>query len=353
MGKLKLAICGNELNKDTHLWENACEHRKDDVDYEVISLTGNDWLEQIKKADADWYVFKPSHVNSYYKQLYDERVLIMEEELGLNIFPSRKEVFLYENKRYLSFFLKSNGIPHPKTDIFYNKAEANAFLSKESFPIVGKTNIGASGSGVTIIKSLVEAKDYVEDVFTGKGAKQRTGPNTEKPGIVKRGFKLLMNPTKLAHRVSTYKNVGKEQQTQFVIFQRHTPHDHEWRAVRIGDSFFAHKKMKLGEKASGSLLKNYDNPPIELFDFVKEVTDRFKLYSQAVDVFETEDGFLINEMQCIFGQSDPYQMLVDGKMGRYISKEGNWLFEEGDFAKNQCYDLRIDFMLSRSAAMKI
>ncbi len=29
--------------------ERSCEHCKDDVDCEVISLVGNDWLEQIKK----------------------------------------------------------------------------------------------------------------------------------------------------------------------------------------------------------------------------------------------------------------------------------------------------------------
>lgn len=45
--------------------------------------------------------------------------------------------------------------------------------------------------------------------------------------------------------------------------------------------------------------------------------DKFNFTSQAIDVFETGDQLLINEMQCIFGQSDPYQMLIDGEPGRY------------------------------------
>ena len=83
--------------------------------------------------------------------------------------------------------------------------------------------------------------------------------------------------------------------------------------VRIGDSFFAHKKLKILEKSSGSLLKNYDSPPLKLLDFVKAITDKHGFYSQAVDIFESERGYLVNEMQCIFGQSDPYQMMVDGR----------------------------------------
>ena len=50
-------------------------------------------------------------------------------------------------------------------------------------------------------------------------------------------------------------------------------------------------------------------------------------------------------MQCIFGQSDPYQMLIDGKPGRYRYIDDNWVFEEGDFAKDACYPLRLDLFI--------
>ena len=104
--------------------------------------------------------------------------------------------------------------------------------------------------------------------------------------------------------------------------------------------------MKVKDKASGSLLKNYGNPPLGLLSFVREVTDRFNFRSQAVDLFETAPGeYLINEMQCIFGQSDPYQMLVDGKPGRYLWRENQWHFEPGDFNSNESYDLRVNFII--------
>ena len=86
--------------------------------------------------------------------------------------------------------------------------------------------------------------------------------------------------------------------------------------------------------------------PLELLDFVKEVTNKCGLTSIAIDVFENKGRFLINEIQCFFGQSDPYQMLVDGKPGRFVSDGSKWIFEEGMFNTNQCYDLRLNHAIS-------
>jgi hypothetical protein len=123
--------------------------------------------------------------------------------------------------------------------------------------------------------------------------------------------------------------------------------------VRIGDSFFAHKKIAKQEKASGSLIKEYGDPPRSLLDFVKDITDRHQFFSQAIDIFETgQDTYLVNEMQCFFGQSDPYQMLVDDKPGRYVKRSGEWQFEEGDFNRNQCHNLRLSFVLEKLGRQK-
>ena len=56
---------------------------------------------------------------------------------------------------------------------------------------------------------------------------------------------------------------------------------------------------------------------------------------------------LINEMQCIFGQSDPYQMLVGGVAGRYIYQDNQWKFEAGDFNTNESFDLRLQSIILR------
>ena len=51
-----------------------------------------------------------------------------------------------------------------------------------------------------------------------------------------------------------------------------------------------------------------------------------------VDIFETKDGqYCINELQASFGSYLDYQMCIDGHHGRYLYKDGNFEFEEGDF----------------------
>lgn len=350
--KIKVIILRNELEDDHNLWIKACEQFKDRIEYRIVNLTLNNWLKEIQKAPFDILLAKPGGLTTPYKQLYDERVFILDNVLAYKIFPSPLEIYIYENKRFLSFWLKANNIPHPHTDVFYNFTEVRNYIRSAVYPFVAKTNIGASGSGVKIIKTVSEAIYYVEKTFRGKGSPQRTGPNRGKGSFIKRGFYYIIHPSDILKKLNIYKTKSKNRQKRFVILQEYIPHEFEWRVVRIGESFFAHKKLKIGERSSGSLLKNYDNPPLDVLNFVKEITDKHGLYSQAIDIFESTRGYLVNEIQCIFGQSDPYQMLIDGEPGRYTFVNDKWVFESGDFAKNACYNLRIEYIINALSVKK-
>jgi glutathione synthase/RimK-type ligase-like ATP-grasp enzyme len=345
--KHKVVILGNELPDDHLLWVNACKNVSGSLEYRVVDLTQHTWFEEIVSEPFDFLLAKPSCLTSAFKQLYDERIYILGKICGYPIFPSVDEIFIYENKRFFSFRLKAANIPHPKTEVFYSAEEARAYISNHTYPLVGKVGMGASGSGVRILMNENDATKYLDRTFSGKGAPRRTGPNLAQGNLIRRGTHFLFHPTELIQKLKFYKQRAQNPQKDYVILQDYIPHDYEWRAVRIGDSFFAHKKLKVGDKASGSLLKGYENPPLELLDFLKKITDQHEFYSQAVDLFETPEGYRVNEMQCIFGQSDPYQMLVDGIPGRYIWKDEKWIFEPGDFNTNESYDLRVRFVLEK------
>ncbi|MGA2408331.1 MAG: hypothetical protein ABSF81_16490 [Bacteroidales bacterium] len=347
MKKIKAIILRNELEDDHLLWMKACEEYKNQLEYRVVDLTKNSWLEDIQSNSFDILLAKPGGLTALYKQLYDERIYILNKVLEYLVYPSADEIYIYENKRFLSFWLKANNIPSPRTDVFYVQKEAIDFVNAQDFPIVGKVNIGASGSGVSILKSREIALDYISRTFSGKGAPRRSGPNMSKGSLFKRGLHYLAYPSDISKKLNLYKTIRSYPQIDFVIFQEYIPHDFEWRVVRIGDSFFAHKKLKIGEKASGSVLKSYENSPFALLDFVKEITDKHKFYSQAVDVFESDKGYLVNEMQCIFGQSDPWQMLVDGNEGKYKFVEDEWVFEAGSFNRNESYNLRVEWIIQQ------
>ena len=92
-------------------------------------------------------------------------------------------------------------------------------------------------------------------------------------------------------------------------------------------------------------MKGYDPVPVSLLEFIRETTERTGLSSVSIDLFERDGQYLVNEIQCFFGQSDPYQMLVDSVAGRYRFLGQKWVFEAGDFASNACYDLRLEHAL--------
>ncbi|MCB9319483.1 MAG: hypothetical protein H6570_09385 [Lewinellaceae bacterium] len=346
MQKFNVAILRTEFDEDYRWWEKVCRLRQNKLNYTIVDLSRSDWFEQIAEGNFDGLLAIPPGLTSALKTMYDERLAIISRSFDIPIYPSVDEVLVYENKKYLAYWLKANKIPHPATHVFYHDKDAYEFLSYTGYPVVGKMSVGASGKGVVILRNEVAARRYVANLFAGKGGGRVTGPNWRKKGLITRAFKKLFKPSSIMDRLRHYRLERSELQRDFVIFQEFIPHQFEWRCVRIGESFFAHKKMVKGEKASGALLKNYDNPPLELLDFIKEITDRAGFYSLSVDLFVDPDGhFLVNEMQCIFGQSDPYQMLVDGEPGRYRYLDGHWVFEAGDFNQYLSFLLRIDHFI--------
>lgn len=347
MKKLKLAILRNEVPEDDVFWEKSCQELSDRVSWDLIDLTRHDWLERVTATPYDGLLTSPPGWTTAFKAMYDERLQILEMIKPAPIYPSLEEILIYENKKMLAYWLEAHQVPHPKTWVFYYENEAVDFVKNSRLPLVAKTSIGASGSGVQILHDTAEALEYIQNTFSGQGAaRRRVGPKWKQKGFFLRVLKKLLRPGELKAKMQLYKHIGTEIQKDFVILQEFIPHEYEWRCVRIGDSFFAHKKVKQGEKASGSLIKAYETPPFELLDFVKEITDKRHFLSQSVDIFVAPDGrYLVNEMQCIFGQSDPYQMLIDGQPGRYRLLGEQWVFEPGDFNRHESFLLRLEHFI--------
>ena len=338
---IKLAILKNEDPFDHLKWIDACKANKLVNEYNVIDLTKESWLEKIIDYKPNILLLKPSGKTSIYRNLYQERLDILVYSLNYKTFPNIEEVKIYENKKFFAYWLKANNLPHPKTFIFYDKDEALHSASHLKLPIVGKINIGASGNGIQVLRTRRQVRHYINKAF-GDGLSSKTGPKLSDGKLIQRAFQKFANPRELINRLKTYRAIAKDSQKGFLLFQEFIKHEYEWRAVRIGDSYFAHKKIVSGDKASGTLIKEYGNPPLELLDFTRVLTDRFGFKSVAVDVFEpTKGNYLVNEIQCIFGQSDPYQMAIEGNPGRYIFKNKKWIFEKGNFNSNASYDLRL------------
>lgn len=343
--KFKVVILTNDIADDHLKWVTSLIKHPELFHYRIVDIFSNDWIELLLQEKIDLVLAKPANLKSLMKQVYDERLSIINDTLGINIYPTLTEIKIYENKRFLSDWLKTVNLPHPKTDVFFSQNQALDFSKNTVFPIVAKTNIGASGSGVRILHSVEEANGYIKRCFSSKGAPKSVGPKLAPGTFPQKLYKALTDFDLVKKKFALYKGGYAEKQTGFVIFQKFVEHSFEWRVVCIGESYFAHKKVKKGEKSSGSLIKEYGDVPVQLLDFCESIMTRFSFYSQAIDIFESDGEYLINEMQCIFGQSDPYQMVIDDKPGRYIRQNGEWQFEEGMFNGNESFDTRIDHII--------
>jgi len=348
MKKYKIAILKNETDEDHLEWVKACENYSNQVEYDVIDLITENWMEKVREKEYDFFLTRPPGRIAYYKQLYDERVYIIANVLNLPVYPTIDEQLIYENKRMLAYFLKARNIPHPKTSVFYKEQEAINFIRKSSFPLVAKTNIGAGGSGVKILKSEQEALDYIKNSFSEKGIKRSFGPNIRKGNYLKRLKKRLGNISDTVDYFKEKKRAATiEPQKWFVIFQEYIESDYEWRCVVINNSYFGHKKLRsIGEKISGTSNVSWEIPDENLLNFLKKIVDENGFWSQAIDLFnDKQRGYLVNELQCFWGSKNPHQMIKEGKPGRFIHKNGQWIFEEGNFNRNNSFDLRLQHVL--------
>ena len=286
------------------------------VPYRVLDISGPDWVDVVRNSGCDAFLVRPSCELSIWKRMYDERLRVMVEDMGKIIYPSYDELWFYESKRRMCWWLQAHDIPHPKTWIFYNCDEALTFARNTELPIIFKSDFGSGASGVKIFRSRSRLIRWIKLYFRRGAIRKDEDP--------------------------------RDRQWGSVLLQEYLPDVAEWRMRRIGDSYFGTQKLKVGEFHSGTGVDVWYDPPRRLLEFTRELTEASRFRSMSLDIFETLDGeYLVNELQSVFGTNRPYEMLVNGKPGRYLYDHNarSWHFEEGIFCQNGSCNLRVADLL--------
>lgn len=326
--KLGILKSFKEIDRNVNYYIKSCEELN--IDYVILNLLSLNWIEEIKNANIDGILVRIKGDIQEQKAMYDERLFIINSELGIPIYPSRKELFLYENKRMCNYWMQINNIKHTPTFIFYTKNEAVNFINNVSFPLVFKTNSGASSSGVRIIKTKIQAKIIIHKIF----------------GVLDQ--RLSIGNTLWSYKKGIpFPNFGTNQK-HYIFIQKFIPHKWEWRVSKIGDSFFGVKKRKKGNFASGSGMPSWVEPPRELFELAKHICEIGAFDSMAIDILEAEDGsFYVNELQSLYGSTSPFQLKVNDIPGKYKFINDEWVFEEGEFNRYGSCLLRVEDFVSK------
>jgi len=290
----------------------ACHELR--VAYKTVDLFATDWLRQVRVSGCDAFVAWPSEFITEWKCMYDERLRFLSGHLRKPVYPPYEALWLYGSKGRTHNWLEIQGLPHPKTWVFYLQAEAFDFLETAKLPLVVKLDIGSAAHSVWIVETAREARKLLGRAF-GKGLVGR-------------------------------RSDARARQWGHLLFQEYLPNLREWRMIRIGDSYFGHEKGQAGQFHSGSGKVGWFAPPREALELLHRVTETSGFRSMAMDVFESSDGRLhINELQSIFGAFDNAQMHINGVPGRYRRVQNEYVFEEGRFCRNACCNLRIEDLL--------
>jgi glutathione synthase/RimK-type ligase-like ATP-grasp enzyme len=304
-----------DINQDHQHYVAACRNLL--LSYKVIDLLTDDWVSRFREERFDAVLVWPCCVTTVIKQVYDYRLRILEHDLGVLLYPTWQECWLTEHKPRLRDWLDAHGFAHPKTWVYHDRSQALAFAETVPLPIVSKTATGAGASGVTIVRD--------RDLLIR---------------VIKQAFGAGLRPKRYEAR---------DRQRGFVYLQEYLPDVHEWRMVRIGDSYFGYRKEKGADGLHSASHKwSWLDPGAELLNLLKAVTDAGGSTSMDVDVFLTPDGrLLINELQTVFGCTTPViYMKVNDVEGRYLVEDGAWKFEAGTrFWQNHMCDLRVEYVL--------
>ncbi|MBN2830025.1 MAG: hypothetical protein JXR56_06875, partial [Candidatus Cloacimonetes bacterium] len=177
--KLGIFTAFSEMHK---YYVKSCEELG--IDYEVVDIIGPDWLENVLNSKCDGFLCRPPSKFQERKSMFDEKLYIISKYLKKPIYPSYDELFIYENKRMMSYWLDLNGFPHTPTKVFYEKEKFLEFLKSAELPIVLKNNIGSTSKGVRIVKDKVTAKRIAGLVFGWSNNKLAFGYTSQMTGKV-------------------------------------------------------------------------------------------------------------------------------------------------------------------------
>ena len=193
-----------------------------------------------------------------------------------------------------------------------------------------KTSVGASSSGVDIVKTRRKANRIANQVFG------RTHPALAF-GRLKFGGRLAL-PMPLFGRI----------QKHYLIVQKYYNIKWEWRIFFINDITAGFKKLLKGKFASGSKRKDWDAPPFRIFEFAHRIIKNHSfLNSVAIDIFETSEGeLLVNEIQAHFGNPGrKYLMIYKGQKGYFKYNDDDYEFIRAEIDQNELNKIRINHFI--------
>jgi len=271
------------------------------------------WMEAVRAVDA--FVWRPTMGDS--SEMAEIRTKIpLIEAMGIPCFPNSLMLWLYDDKIRETFFLKAHGHPVPETFVSFSEEESRSYLEGAAYPLIAKTHMGASASGVVRLDGRAQALRLLEGVFRRESLWERAlGRFHYLPRLAKGDFLLA--------RKYRYQNACP----RYAYLQEFIQTESDWRITTLGTdlvSVFVRRNRPHDFRASGSGLWEMVEPadlPAEACDLALEVSRRHGFTSMAYDFMKGPKGWVIGEISMTFVLNEVYtRTLFRRTPGGYVKE---------------------------------
>jgi glutathione synthase/RimK-type ligase-like ATP-grasp enzyme len=210
------------FNKPLERYEKILELNR--IDYVRLDVSKSDFWQQVKNLD----IFIMQYYGTHRQQQIARTVIpIIENDLGIKCFPNNLMSWLYNDKVREYYFLNQNSFPTIPTWIFWDKSEAQKWLSTASLPVVFKLKGGASSENVVLVSNKPYGNRLISKMF-------RSGIISGNiPGFTSMKWKNIMtieNMRRFGGNIRRFlkgqeRNIFDDKHQNYVLFQKFLPNN--------------------------------------------------------------------------------------------------------------------------------
>lgn len=271
-------------------FEKACATLN--LEARVVPVDSHGWMEAVKAVDV--FVWRPKMGDP--SEMAEIRTKIpLIEAMGIPCFPNSLMLWLYDDKIRETLFLKAHGHPVPETFISFNEEEARTYLEGAAYPLIAKTHMGASASGVVRLQDRAAAMRLLKGIFRRQNLVEKVLEKYHYLPRLAKGDFLLARKYRYLNACPSY-----------IYAQEFIEADSDWRITTLGAdllSVFVRRNRPDDFRASGSGLwemVELEDLPTEACDLALEISNRHGFTSMAYDFMKGPKGWVIGEISMAF-----------------------------------------------------
>lgn len=320
------------------LWTKLLEEAGHKV--KTVNIFSADILCQLQGCDG--LMWRHVHI-PHLRQIAHRLLPVAERELGLLVYPDQRTCWHYDDKIAQGYLFQAEGIPTPKTWIWFDRKLAESWAQKAPYPLVLKLWSGAGSDNVRMLRSPAEAMLWIERLF-GWGvcslADLYSQPWRWGRSRIRAAARLLLKG--VPPRQSPNKQIW-ELHKNYVLFQEFLPENtFDTRITVIGNRAFGFRRYNRDNdfRASGSGKIDWNPGAIDrqfvhlAFHIAKTIGSQ----SCAIDGLYSGDKHVVGEISYTYVswavQQCPghWELNGDPYSGKLIWHEGNMWPEEAQAA---------------------